>query len=155
MTARPSSADRALLRELRRTWETRDPVPVDLADRMIAAVATADLSDEYALLTLVESDPLGAVRGESDRLTLQFTHGSITLLIQVTDTGRGHRRIDGWIDGNATAVQLTCDSGDHTTTADGGRFVFDGVTPGFARLRITLDEPAGDDAVMMTPRFEL
>lgn len=58
-----AAADAALFARLRSVWEEHDPVPADLIDRMVAAVAVADLSREYALLTLVETADLAAVRG--------------------------------------------------------------------------------------------
>ena len=56
-----STHDDALFAELRAMWRDADPVPDTLVDRMIAAVAADGLSQEYALLTLIE-DRLGAVR---------------------------------------------------------------------------------------------
>ena len=67
-----AAADAALFARMRTMWEAVDPVPADLVDRMVAAVAVEDLTREYALLTLVEGVALSAVRGESDTLTLQF-----------------------------------------------------------------------------------
>ena len=49
------AADAALFARMRSVWAEVDPVPVDLVDRMVAAVAVEDLSREYALLTLVET----------------------------------------------------------------------------------------------------
>ena len=69
-------ADAALFARLRDGWEEVDPVPADLVDRMVAAVAVEDLSREYALLTLVEDSTLAAVRGETDTATLQFSDGA-------------------------------------------------------------------------------
>ena len=45
------AADAALFARLRATWDDIDPMPADMIDRMVAAVAVADLSREYALLT--------------------------------------------------------------------------------------------------------
>ena len=58
------AADAALFARMRAMWEDVDPVPADLVDRMVAAVAVEDLSREYALLTLVEgsSSPPCAAR---------------------------------------------------------------------------------------------
>ena len=61
------AADAALFARMRAMWQDVDPIPAELVDRMVAAVAVEDLSREYALLTLVESSQFAAVRGEVDR----------------------------------------------------------------------------------------
>ena len=92
------AADAALFARMRAMWEEVDPVPADLVDRMVAAVAVEDLSREYALLTLVEGSQLAAVRGETDTATLQFSDGTTSVLLHVTrDRGRlaPRRRVGG------------------------------------------------------------
>src|SRR5690606_3050097 len=106
MNAESPAADAALFRALRRAWETVDPVPVDLVDRMVAAVAADGLAQEYALLTLVESEAATAVRGEADMLTLQFSDGTTNVLIHLTATESDRHRLDGWVDGPAQSVVL-------------------------------------------------
>lgn len=157
MTSEMPAADAALFRALRRAWEVVDPVPADLVDRMVAAVATADLSREYALLTLVESDRLAAVRGDADMLTLQFSDGTTNVLIHVTAAGSGARRIDGWVDGDALRVELVQGGDTFTALPEGGRFAFDEVPAGVSRLRILLEAPPEPHAAaeVLTPRFEV
>lgn len=152
MASEQPAADAALFRAMRRTWERVDPHPADLIDRMVAAVAADDLSTEYALLTLVESDAAAAVRGDADLLTLQFSDGTTTVLIHVTVTDRGGRRIDGWVDGDASSAALEQDSRELSTPVEGGRFSFDEVAAGPARLRIA---PGSDGVELRTPGFEL
>ena len=92
------AADAALFARMRSAWEEVDPVPADLVDRMVAAVAVEDLSREYALLTLVETSELAAVRGESDTATLQFSDGTTSVLLHVSATEGGspsRRRVGG------------------------------------------------------------
>src|SRR6478735_7648374 len=91
------AADAALFARMRAMWQDIDPAPADLVDRMVAAVAVEDLSREYALLTLVTGD-LAAVRGDTDTATLQFSDGTTSVLVHVTVTEDGARRIDGWVD---------------------------------------------------------
>lgn len=151
------TTDAELFRALRRTWENVDPVPVDLVDRMVAAVATADLSREYALLTLVEGEARAAVRGDADMLTLQFSDGRTNVLVHVTATESGGHRIDGWVDGAAHTVELTQDAGTLIAEVTDGRFAFDDVPSGVTSLRVGLEsavEPGGS-AELRTPRFEL
>jgi len=151
------TADAALFRALRRTWEQVDPVPTDLVDRMVAAVATADLSHEYALLTLVEGEARAAVRGDADMLTLQFSDGRTNVLIHVTIAGSGRRRIDGWVDGAASEVELIQDAGTTAAAVVDGRFAFDDVASGVSSLRVVLEQAPepGAPAELRTPRFEI
>lgn len=146
--------DAALFAGLRSLWRDVDPMPATLIDRMIAAVATEGLSQEYALLTLVEH-PLGAVRGDADALTLQFSDGSTSILLHVTRTAGGRHRVDGWVDTSAAVVNLVQGERTRTTTpSEAGRFVFDDVPDGLALVRLTTT--VGDqDRILTTPQFEL
>ncbi|MFD4960502.1 hypothetical protein [Microbacterium sp. NPDC058389] len=149
------AADAALFARMRRMWEDVDPVPADLVDRMVAAVAVEDLSREYALLTLVEGT-LSAVRGESDTATLQFSDGTTSVLVHVTATEGGGRRVDGWVDATALAIRLI--QGDRewaTDPGEHGRFAFDEVTPGVARLRLVVRDADGALRDFQTPQFEV
>jgi len=146
--------DAELFARLRSLWTDVDPVPAGLIDRMIAAVATDSLSEEYALLTLVDQ-PFGAVRGEADALTLQFSDGTTSILLHVTTTANGRHRVDGWIDTAAAEIVLTQgDSIRSTTPSETGRFVFDDVPAGLTRVRLTT-RVGDEDRTLSTPQFEL
>lgn len=150
------AADAALFAHLRRVWEEVDPVPLDLLDRMVAAVAVEDLTREYALLTLVESVGLSAVRGAADTATLQFSDGSTTVLLHVTATDAATRRIDGWVDGSTLAVRLV--QGDRefaTDPTEQGRFAFDDIPCGVSALRLIVKDATGDLRDFQTPQFEI
>ena len=141
---------------LRRMWEKVDPAPAEMIDRMVAAVAVEDLSREYALLTLVETSELAAVRGETDTATLQFSDGTTSVLLHVTATEGGDRRVDGWVDATALAIRLI--QGDREWSAEPGehgRFAFDEVTPGMARLRLVVRDADGALRDFQTPQFEV
>ncbi|PVE94186.1 hypothetical protein [Microbacterium sp. TPD7012] len=146
--------DAEVFARLRTLWREVDPMPADLIDRMVAAVAADGLTREYALLTLVEGE-LGAVRGDADALTLQFSDGTTSILLHVTTTATGRRRVDGWVDTATAEIVLT--QGERsvsTSPAETGRFVFDEVPPGLTRVRLTTGE--GDAArTLATPQFEL
>ncbi|WP_447911603.1 hypothetical protein [Microbacterium phyllosphaerae] len=146
--------DAELFAHLRSLWLDVDPMPAALIDRMIAAVATEGLSAEYALLTLVDQ-PLGAVRGDADALTLQFSDGTTSILLHVTGTASGSHRIDGWVDTAAGLIELAQGERTRTTTAsDTGRFVFDDVPDGLTLVRLTTT--VGDEQrTLSTPQFEL
>jgi hypothetical protein len=149
------AADAALFARLRAVWEEVDPVPADLVDRMVAAVAVEDLTREYALLTLVEGS-LAEVRGDADTSTLQFSDGTTSVLLHVTASESGARRVDGWVDAAALAIRLvqadrewSAEPGEH------GRFAFEEVAPGVARLRLVVKDATGELRDFETPQFEV
>ncbi|KJL32046.1 hypothetical protein [Microbacterium oxydans] len=146
--------DAALFASLRSLWLDVDPMPADLIDRMVAAVAADGLNREYALLTLVEGQ-LGAVRGDADALTLQFSDGTTSILLHVTTTASGRRRVDGWVDAAAAEIVLTQGERERTTApAETGRFAFDDVPAGLTKVRLTTT--VGDEQrTLSTPLFEL
>lgn len=146
--------DARMFARLRTLWSEVDPVPAGLIDRMVAAVAADGLNREYALLTLVEGQ-LAAVRGEADALTLQFSDGSTSILLHVTTTASGRRRVDGWVDTAAAEIVLTQGERSRSTSPEEtGRFVFDEVPPGLTRVRLTT--VIGDETrTLSTPQFEL
>lgn len=152
--------DAALFAELRAMWRDADPVPDTLVERMIAAVASDGLNQEYALLTLVE-DRLGSVRGDTDALTLQFSDGTTSILLHVTASANGLRRVDGWVDTAAAEIVLVQGEPDSaserirtTAPAETGRFAFDDVPAGMTAVRLTTTI-GGEERTLATPRFEL
>ncbi|WP_375386576.1 hypothetical protein [uncultured Microbacterium sp.] len=150
------AADAALFARMRSVWETVDPAPVDLIDRMVAAVAVEDLTREYALLTLVDGAELAAVRGEADTATLQFSDGATNVLVHVTATDDGGRRVDGWVDAPTLAIRLS--QGDREWSAEPGehgRFAFDDVKPGVSRIRLVVRGDDGEMRDFQTPQFEV
>lgn len=149
------AADAALFARLRSVWEAVDPVPVDLVDRMVAAVAVEDLSREYEQLTLVAGEMV-AVRSDTDTLTLQFSDGTTSVLLHVTATEDDDRRVDGWVDASALAVKLL--QGDREWSGElgeHGRFAFDGVTPGVSRIRMVVRDANDEMREFQTPQFEV
>ncbi|WP_314098261.1 hypothetical protein [Microbacterium foliorum] len=146
--------DAELFAHLRSLWRGVDPMPASLIDRMIASVAAEGISTEYALLTLID-EPLGAVRGDADALTLQFSDGTTNILLHVTGTATGAHRVDGWVDAVAGSIELV--QGEHvrtTTASETGRFVFDEVPDGLTLVR--LSTMVGDEErTLSTPQFEL
>ncbi|MGB4778224.1 hypothetical protein [Microbacterium sp.] len=157
MTSDSMTDEAALFAAIRRAGRAVDPVPDDLADRMIAAVAMVDLGREYALLSLIASDATTAVRGDADMLTLQFSDGRTNMLVHVTAADHDRCRLDGWVDGDVSEVRLTQEDGEHTATLEGGRFFIDAVERGISRLRVLLaaaPEPGAPDE-LLTPRFEI
>lgn len=63
-----------LLDDLARAWRQWDPMPADLPDRILTALALADLDDAHELLTLTtrSDDLLGARSSGDDRTLIEF-----------------------------------------------------------------------------------
>lgn len=149
--------DAEVFAALRRSWMSIDPVPGDLAERMISVVAAADLGSEYALMTLVDSHAAGAVRADADMFTLQFSDGQTNVLVHITSDEDGGSRLDGWVDGDVVDVHLLQEGVERPATADGGRFCVEGIAAGVYRLRVRLASPPEPGAAteLLTPRFEI
>lgn len=150
----------ALFAELRAAWEQVDPVPADLADRMVAAVAAVDISRDYELLTLVEAVDRAEVRSsttELDSATLQFSDGVTSVLLHVSATADGRRRIDGWVTGDALVVRLLQGEEGWSTEPVDARFAFDDVPTGTSTLRLVVRNPSagGGFREFMTAPFSV
>lgn len=145
------SASDDLFARLRQLWRWHDPMPADLVDKVIVALATNTLSVEYAMLTRLESTGVhAAVRGVSDVQLLEFRHGSRSIMVRVSDLGDGRRRIDGWIaPASPLLVRLEQDDDDFTTAASAeGRFDFADIPAG--RTRMWFQPDASNDGVGMS-----
>lgn len=127
----PENDDRALFADLRAMWEHADPMPEDLPDRCIAAIAAEDL--DFELLTLTASVSL-AVRGDAQ--VLECSTDEITLVVRLSDEPDGTRRIDGWSEGVDEVTLLTGSEDRTSAVTEAGRFEFDDVPSGPVRLRL-------------------
>ena len=70
-----TTGDTGLLDDLRDMWRRADPPPPGLTETMIAAVAAADLDEEWELLVLVRDsadEPTAQVRGLGTARVLYF-----------------------------------------------------------------------------------
>ena len=142
-----------LLDALREMWEFSDPVPVTLADRMVAAVAVDDLSRDFALLDLLEVPERAPVRAAADESVLQFGDSHANVLVRVTSR-EGRCRVDGWSDPPVVAARLAQAEREwEADVSNSGRFTFDGVARGRAHLRMAV---RGADRIreVATPWFE-
>ena len=148
-------ADAELFSKLRDLWENIDPIPEDLTDRIVAAVAIDDLNREWELLSLVEDAAVAGVRGGDAPRTLQFGDGETSVLLHISDTEDGRRRIDGWVDADVLAVRLEAGDREHTAgPSPAGRFAFDAIPTGPARVRLVTK--AGDGVrEFVTPQFDV
>ena len=151
------AADAALFARLRMAWEEVDPVPADLVDRMVAAVAVEDLSREYALLTLVEGSVLGAVRGEADTATLavQRWHDQRAPARERHRRGCTSCRMDGWMAQPSRSGSARVISDWSAEASEHGRFAFETIPAGVSYLRLVVRGAEGDLHEFQTPQFEM
>lgn len=157
------SQDAALLRELRAMWETLDPPPADLAERVLFTLRLEDL--EFELMRLqAELEPAGArgddaVRGQETVRTVTFGSESLTVMVTLSEPQQRPRRIDGWIAPPAPLrVELRSNRGRQEVVADAdGRFAFPDAPAGLVQLVFhpTADIHPGLGRPVVTPAIHL
>ncbi len=153
--------DAQLWRDLATMWESLDPMPPELVERVLVALATDDLDGEYELLHLVErSERLAGARGASEALTISFSGASFSLLLRVSGLGTAFRRVDGWVT-PAHRMRVTVRQQDRTWQADvdeSGRFELPRVPGGLSRFWLFGRQAAAsneEQELFATPAFEL
>lgn len=148
-------SDFALLDALARMWESHDPPPADLADRMVLAVQVEQLHADLLELESSWAEPVGA-RGVSPAHTLTFSNDDVSLLVTVAVGADGRRRLDGWVAPAAggTVEARRADAAPRQADVDeNGRFVLDGLPGGLVQL---LYRPAdGDQGAVVSPPVRL
>lgn len=118
-----TTGDAALLEELRDMWTTYDPPPPNLVATMIAAVAAADLDDEWEMLVLMRDSadrPLAQVRGLGTSRILYFTAAEGWSLDAELDEGQVRGQLLDF-DGDMGSVEVVVETSDDqtwTTTLD-------------------------------------
>jgi hypothetical protein len=148
------AVDERTLQRMRDLYETLDPVPAGLVDRVQFGITLEALHAEIA--ELQRSGDLAGVRGApSDASTITFTSSTLTTMVTITPLSPDRVRIDGWVaPGGGVSVELRLDEETLATTCDAdGRFVFDEVPRGLAQF--VLRSPAPDQAPVLTPSVQL
>jgi hypothetical protein len=143
-------------------WEERDPMPAGLIDKVLVAIATENLDEEYELLHLVErSRELEGARGVvGDAITITFAAGAFSLLLRVTSVGDKHCRVDGWVTPQAPmTLKVSQPTGTIHAVVDAvGRFEIPRLPTGLTRFFLLADDAADDASAersFATPTFEL
>ena len=152
--------DRVILASLATAYDHLDPPPEDLAARATFAVAMTELEAEVAALVQADDHDreLAGVRSAdaSAARSITFASDDHTLTLQVGRRGRGRRRVDGWIAGDATrAASVGLRLVDTTIEVDvssDGRFVVEDLAEGLAQLSV---RAADGSALLVTPSFQL
>ena len=148
-------SDEQLWQDLAAVWEERDPVPADLADRVLTAIAMDDLDTEYEILHLVErSTEFAGIRGADAPVTVTFAADDVTVMVHVSTTGEDLRRLDGWVAGPPVASLTVIDSTGARTAVEveEGRFAVDDLPSGPTRLMLEFAEPG---RTFITPEVQL
>ena len=150
--------DVGLFSALRRMWRAKDPMPAGLVDDVLVALATRELADDYALLTLVDdSSELIGTRSPVGVRVLEFSEGSTSVMLRVSELDDGRVRLDGWLVPAGTGtVHLEQDAADQSGMVSAeGRFEFAAVARGLTRLRLVPDPIPPASAGFSTEQFDL
>lgn len=154
-TAEPDDA--ALFADLRRMWERADPMPDDLPDRVLLALDLEQVDMDFELLRLVTAEQEVSVRSAvTDVNTITFSGASVTVMVRVSDTGRGRRRLDGWL-APTQPLSVTVHHADgscDTEVDDRGRFVVSDLPAGRTRLVLAPTEDP-QATPFITPTVEI
>ncbi|MDT4892220.1 MAG: hypothetical protein QOE97_1255 [Pseudonocardiales bacterium] len=150
------AVDEQLLAGIAALFETLDPVPAGLVERVQFGITLEALHAEIAQLQ--RGDQLAGARAEelTDARTITFTSSTLATMITVTPTGGDTVRIDGWIaPGAGVLVELRIvGSSRHAVADDDGRFVIDAVPRGLAQL-VLRPAPGNDALPVVTPSVDL
>lgn len=149
--------DAALFADLRRMWELADPMPPDLPDRALFALDLEQLDLDFELLRLVSAEEgLGVRTAAPDVNTITFSGPSVTVMMRVTDNGRGRRRLDGWL-APTQPLRVAVHHADGACDAEvdpRGRFIVSDLPAGMTRLVLS---PTEDPQArpLVTPTVEI
>ena len=136
-------ADIGVLGDIRGLFESADPMPADLPERIRFGLALRDLEVEVA--RLAEEDQLAvAARGEEQSRTITFDSTTLTIMIRIDANKDGTVRVDGWLaPAQRREIEMTCAADPLSVTSDEqGRFAFPRVPRGTAQLVV---RPAGPE----------
>jgi hypothetical protein len=151
----PDDLDTAILSRLRGLYRRLDPPPPDLNQRVLVAMAVANLDAELASLQEDQLVDSGARATERVR-RMSFDAPSITIMVTVTDLTDGGVRLDGWLAPPARSrIELRLSESTRrpaliATADEAGRFAFPTVPRGPMWLVVTAAQ-----ATVVTPSVTL
>ena len=150
--------DLALLGRIRQLFETADPMPADLPERIRFSLTLSGLEYEVARLSAEEDQRMLAARGAEQSRTITFDSDSLTIMIRIDSNSDGTARMDGWLDPpRRRTVDLRTPGDTLLAVADEqGRFAFSRVPRGSAQLTVRAEqEAAGTARAVITPTLTL
>jgi len=148
------------LSELAEMWEERDPMPTDLPDRILVALALEDLDAEHEMLHLVErSKELVGTRSVAEAVTITFAAGEFTVMLHVSPTAPERCRVDGWVaPAQPMTVKVVQPGSTRTVRVDAtGRFSLSELGVGLTRFVLLTEAVDGEGRAksFATPLVEL
>lgn len=145
--------DDAILRDLARVFDMIDPPPPGLVDRVTFNLTLEGLNAEVAEL---QQGGLALARDDRPVESMTFSGSRTSLMVTVTPSADSLApvRIDGWVTGGGTTVDLVTEDETLPQVADDrGRLVWTEVPRGAAHFVIRADDSAEPSTI--TPRVEL
>lgn len=148
--------DATILADLRQLYDTADPMPCGLADRVQFALALEDVDVEVARLAQRYAVPAGA-RSAGETRTVTFDSDSLTVMVSISADEDDTLRLDGWLAPPAPhRVELRTEGGQLVAEADAeGRFALERVPHGMAQLVVHPDPASGNATAVVTPSVVL
>jgi len=142
------------LATIRQLFESLDPMPSDLPERIRFSLALHDLDAEVARLTSAADELALTARGAEESRTITFDSDSLTIMIRIDSNPDGSVRVDGWL-APPKYCRVEIRTADNTITMmadEAGRFVFPSVPHGTARLVVRPPETsAANDHAQAKP----
>ncbi len=142
------------LDSIRELFQSTDPMPSDLPERIRFALALRHLEVEVARVAAAD-DRAVAVRGTEQSRTVTFDSDSLTIMIRIDANPDGTARIDGWL-APAQCREIEMKTGADSLNAasdEHGRFAFTRVPRGTAQLLVhpARHENGEEGRLVMTP----
>lgn len=148
--------DVRLLRQVGAVYDSLDPVPPGLTERIRFGITLEALHAEIA--ELQRSAELAGVRTDyaTTAQTVTFASASLTTMVTITPTVGDRARLDGWVAPAETVeVELRLVGESRRVTSDpDGRFSFDDVPRGLAQFVLRRSGTPAPPPVV-TPSIEL
>ncbi len=149
--------DLALLRLIRSSYESADPVPDGLVERLQFQITLDALHAEIATLTQWDLASAGIRSASVEAVrTVTFSSESLTTMVTISSQPDGTVRVDGWVaPGAGVRIEvLLADDIRATSTDEDGRFVFEDLPTGLARF-VLLRSGSDSPTRVLTPSIEL
>jgi len=137
-----SPDDIDLLARIREVYDELDPVPPHVLDAARGALTWLTIDAELAELTVDSLAVSAAVRSSSGPRLVSFEAESLTVEVEVGETGDTRRLLGQLVPPSPAQVTVRSASGEQTVEADSlGRFTADGVAAGPVSLLCRLAGP--------------
>lgn len=146
--------DAVLLRQLAQLYDTADPVPDGLVERLQFGASLDALHAEIAAMERMD-DLVGARSEQAPNVqSITFTTPRLTTMVSISPAGAERVRVDGWVvPGGGVVVELRLAVGSREARADAdGRFVFEDVPDGQGQFVLRIP---GDPVPVITPALQL